>query len=460
MSETTDQEHPADDQDVEIVPLLDNPIGTQFIAPVPRFTPRQRRMQLIVTISVVILALAILFSSSPVVRDLIIPSPSPTLVPGVNLFYIQLQPAWGKISVDGRALARLPVIGKDAPLQLAPGRHMLQWIAPPFITQSCTVSVPPSQNDTCSYNATQALSDGLSAWVVKFSASLAMLSGEQRASLIDVAQAALDMSDTTTTVQPGERYSVQSRHVRYSVATTPLKAMLRFVLDTDPNSSGSCIIGGRDTGQGCFYVGQDCRLFCSDPPFPIYSGPPATPTSSGSTWNVLATIYPTWNYTTLSGRKVAVAQSDDVSELERDDDEFLQLLSISWSGAAWHVTARVSDTNPFENPVCGIAQDETQSGTLLSRKLPANVSIQWYDVDEPLYAAGCVALLVLIQGHPKTVPPSTYTITLAYFLHRFGVLLAANPLAHRLVPSLPIADAADQQLAVQIVARSKVLQGL
>lgn len=460
MSETTDREHPADEQDVEIVPLPDNPVGTRFIAPVPRFTTRQRRMHLIVTIGVVILALALLFSSSPGVRGLLIPPPSPTLVPGVNLFYVQLQPTWGKISVDGRALARLPVIGKDAPLQLAAGRHVLRWIVPPFITQSCTVSVPPSQNDTCSYNATQALSDGLSAWVVKFSASLAMLSDEQRASLIRVAQAALDMSDTTTMVQPGEMYSVQFQNEPYSVATAPLRATLRFVLDANSNSPGSCIIGGHDTGQGCFYVGQDCRLFCSDPPFPIYSGPPAVPTPSGSTWNVLAAIYPTWNYTTLSGRKVAVAQSDDVGEIGRDDDEFLQPLSISWSGASWRVTARVSDTNRFENPICGTAQDETQSASLLSRQLPANISIQWYDVDEPLYAAGCVALMVIIQGHPKTVSPSTYTVTLAYFLHRFGVLLAANPMAHRLVPSLPIANTADQRLAVQIVAYSKVLQGL
>lgn len=471
--ETTDREHPADDEDVEIVSLPDHPVGTRFIQPMsswparpslaPRFTPRQRRMQLIITIGVVILALAIVFASSPGVRGLIIPKPTPTLVPGVNLFYFQLQPAWGKVAIDGRALVRLPVIGKDAPVQLAVGRHLLQWIAPPFVTQSCTVSVPPTQSDTCSYNASQMLSDGLSAWIVRFTATLAMLPGGQSAALIRVAQTALDAQSTTTTVQPGEVYGVQSQKESYSIAATPLRATLRFVLDANPNSPGSCIISGRDTGQGCFYVGQDCRLFCSDPPQSVNPGLPAAGTltsPSGSTWNVLAAIYPTWNYTTLAGRKVAVAQSDDVSEGERDEDEFLEPMSISWSDSAWRVTAPISDTNRFENPICGTAQDETQSETLLGRQFPPNLSIQWYDVDEPLYAAGCVALLVLIQAHPKTLPPSTYTVTLAYFLHRFGILLAANSVAHRLAPSLPVASAADQQIAVQIVARSKVLQGL
>ena len=470
MSETTDREHPADDQDVEIVSLPGQPARMQFSTPTPdhpplapRFTPRQRRMQLIVTISVVLLALLIVFGSSAAVRGLIIrqPTPTPTLVPGANLFYIQLQPAWGKIALDGHTLARLPVIGKDAPLQLVAGRHVLQWIAPPFVTQSCTVSVPPSTNDTCSYNATQALSDGLSAWVVKFSASLAILPVGQRASLARVAQAALDTQNTTTTVQPGELYGVPSQEASYSVAAAPLRATLRYLLDTNAASPGSCIIGGRDTGQGCYYVGQDCRLFCSDPPPSLNLGPPAaTPTPSGSEWDVLAAIYPTWNYTTLAGRRVAIAQSDDVSEVGRDSDEFLEPLSISWNGSAWRVTAQISDSNHFENPICGTTQDETQSDTLLGRQLPADLSVQWYDIDESLYAAGCVALLVLIEAHPKTLPPSTYTVMLAYFLHRFGVLLAANTLAHRLVPSLPVASAADQQLAAQMVARSRVLQGL
>ena len=121
MSEATDREQPADDQDIEIVSLPDRPGDTQFIAPVssparpslaPRFTPRQRRLQLIVTISVIMLALEI------------------------NLFYIQLEPAWGKVAIDRHTLAHVPMTG-TGPLRLSPGHYTLQWIAAPFVTQRC-----------------------------------------------------------------------------------------------------------------------------------------------------------------------------------------------------------------------------------------------------------------------------------------------------------------------------------
>lgn len=458
----------ADERDEQIVDLPgDKTPSTVRESLMPRFTPRQRRIQLAVTISVVIMALAVIFGSAASGRGMSIAlfgrqaTPTPTLMPGFNLFYITLQPVWGKVAIDGHILARLPLIGEDRPLQLAIGLHILQWRAPPLLTQSCTITVPPSPNDTCSYNSSVSLASGLGAWVVRFSASLAMLAPTQRDVLLKAAQAVLDAQAAAVTVQPGEIYGVAAQGKMFSVANQPLRAALRFVLDTDPASKGSCIIYARDTGQGCSYAGQDCRLFCSDPPQPLNSGPPTQPVSSSSqAWDVLAAIVPTWNYATLAGQPVATAQSDEVSDGTRESDEFLQPLRIAWDGTAWHVTARISDTNQFENPFCGTTQDEAQSGVLLGQQLPSNLSMQWYYINEANHAAGCVGLLALIQAHPKTLPPSAYTVMPAYFLHRFGLLLAANALAHHLAPSLPVADGYDQQVAAHMVTQSKVLQNL
>jgi hypothetical protein len=52
-----------------------------------------------------------------------------------------------------------------------------------------------------------------------------------------------------------------------------------------------------------------------------------------------------------------------------------------------------------------------------------------------------------------SVPHQTNTSTLqhgAYFLYRFGVLMAANDLAHHFFPGLPFADAYEQSIAQHI----------
>lgn len=61
--------------------------------------------------------------------------------------------------------------------------------------------------------------------------------------------------------------------------------------------------------------------------------------------------------------------------------------------------------------------------------------------------------MLLASASPNTpavpAPP-------AYYLYRFGVLLAANDLAHRYFPSLPIADTYEQTSAQQITTHNKV----
>jgi hypothetical protein len=157
----------------------------------PVFSPRQRRLYLVLLNGLMIVVVVLILASTTSVRDLVssvfihpTPSPTATLVPGVDLFYVQASPSWGRLLADGHSTS-IPAIGIDPPLRFARGQHLLVWQADPFLSQRCTVSVPNSPADTCNYRETAPSTSGLSAWVITFSESLATLSHEQRATLRD-----------------------------------------------------------------------------------------------------------------------------------------------------------------------------------------------------------------------------------------------------------------------------------
>ena len=60
--------------------------------------------------------------------------------------------------------------------------------------------------DTCFLDEIAQVNSALSAWIITFSVSLAALPNEQRTSLIQTAQTALDAQQLTDTVRPGELY--------------------------------------------------------------------------------------------------------------------------------------------------------------------------------------------------------------------------------------------------------------
>src|SRR5260370_33157000 len=91
----------------------------------PGVSARRHRLQLFVTAGIVVLALLVILGSTAPVRELVsgvfirpTPTPVPTLAPGVDLFYVQGNPPWGQLSIDGKALAHLPRISQELP----PGR--------------------------------------------------------------------------------------------------------------------------------------------------------------------------------------------------------------------------------------------------------------------------------------------------------------------------------------------------
>jgi len=159
------------------------------------------------------------------------PTPTPTLIPGENLFYITTSPAWGKISIDGHTVARLPEIG-STPLTLAAGGHTIRWDAPPFSPQQCIVYVPPqgSTGGACSAYSAQPVrrgkDAGLQATVVSFTADSSMLPAAQYTALVNATQAFLNSLQATDTVQPGEQFVDLNAPRSIATASQPLRSTL------------------------------------------------------------------------------------------------------------------------------------------------------------------------------------------------------------------------------------------
>jgi len=451
------------DLEVEIVDLPDEDDTSKkkSARPFPSFSSsiqansvtRQRRLQLTVTVSILAIVIIVILSSSIPVRTLAVrlfsgPTPVPTapLTPGSDLFYINGAPTWGRAYLDGHLIAHLPRVAVDAPLRIARGQHVMQWRADPFQEQRCIVSVPPDYSvDTCHYNDSVNLPSGVTAWLLSFTASLLILPDQSRQSLLQAVQTALDTQRSTEIVRTGELYNASSQRGTFITAQQPLRATLHFQLDTNPLSptSAPCTIDGQNNGFECAVWGQDCRSFCADPT----GGSDAN--SSMKAWDVLGIILPVWDYTTLDGKSVAQNQPDAFAGAE--GYETLLPLHIVWNGSAWQVTIPLDSANtlPFGNPFCVSAKTEIELDSSLYAAQLKNVTVQWKYTSSAIPAAGCVAVATPNLSGLLITPSPSYHVA-AYCLQRFGVLLAANDVAHQLWPMMPMADAYEQHLAQQL----------
>src|SRR5215469_17773207 len=126
----------------------------------PQFLLRHRKLQLLITTSVVMMAILVIVGSVMGVRNLLpggsagsLATPALSPEPHNDLFYFQLNPPWGHLSIDGHASVRVPTVSTDSPLSLPPGQHKLLWQAVPFHPVSCIVVVPVISNpSTCNHS--------------------------------------------------------------------------------------------------------------------------------------------------------------------------------------------------------------------------------------------------------------------------------------------------------------------
>ena len=197
-----DRNNEQDTSEVEITDL-DEPSLTSSSPRRFRFVPRQYRVPASIGIvgTVVLVILLIWAGTSSPARQLLFPtvSPSPTTPSGSPTYYIQANPPWGYLTLDGHAVQLPPDTGMGAPLVLTSGQHTLVWHAYPFFDQHCMLTAPLETGiDTCDHP--MVLPPGESGSVnsiIYFRPSLNLLAAAQRTALIQAAQQALDSEEST-----------------------------------------------------------------------------------------------------------------------------------------------------------------------------------------------------------------------------------------------------------------------
>ncbi len=220
---------------------------------------------------------------------------------------------------------------------------------------------------------------------------------------------------------------------------------MHFHLDANPASQNSCVNGYNDTCNDS-NSGQSCLQLCS-----FINGESPAP-SAHPIWDVTALFYPTWTYTTQSGQVVAQNQPD-ASSTSAGEDHSIDL-SVTWDGTKWHVKPDIAPEfryNTAHSPACASISNQISPTTYGATASGANVF--WDFAVGTNEAAGCLGVVVLSPQSPQT--PVNFKQPAAYFLYRFGVLLAANPLAHSEFPGIPMANTYEQSIAQSIAAKLK-----
>ena len=369
-------------------------------------------------------------------------------MPDTDLFYMEGIPPWGHLLVDGHPVSNLPVESGNKPLRLARGHHKLLIIAEPFQPISCSVSVPLTLTDTCLLTTTdlQLLTGG---WHITFFESLATLPVTERTALIQATQAELDKQQSSTRVQTGEHFiHIGSNHA-IDTATQPLLATVRYQLVVPSILDISCATVIEPSNPACASELQHCYLFC-----PLAGELLLLSTLTKQyqlstklkSWNVEVAMRALWSYTTLDNKLIAADQPDTRPDIT--DYEHLVTLGITWDGARWHVTV-LSPIIQVGNILACIPAEDNFSKVLLPATTGTDKTFAPFRfASGPVSAAGC--LVVAQQLLPGPVITTSRTPP-AYYLYRFGLFLAANDVAHRLRPQIPVANAYQLALAQNLI---------
>ena len=408
--------------------------------PIPPPRPQGRLGLIFIAVAIVLLVAVIVGTVTPL-RNVIISSFSSPTQPASppKTISISFDSNVGSVTFKGQTYHQ------SFTLQLPAGAYPITWRGEPFRPITCTATVPFSlPQDTCGPYETQDYPNRVES--ITFFPNFSYLSSKEQATLLQQIQAALGTLKASETVLPGESYALFSSTTQLTStvqAAHPLRATLSFHLDTDLHSTRQC---GQNDPE-CGLNGLDCRVFCTS--IQDY----AQSTSTEFRWHVVAVLYPSWDYTTLDGKTVATGQPDSTSSVT--GTEHSVHLDLTWNRAAdtWHVSLPIQsnysptggDSSSFIDVACANAQELTAASYGVTKQIPAT-TLTWKFAIGSNHAAGCLAI-AQSDTDPHAAP--------AYFLYRFGILLAANAQAHSYFPDFPMVDANEQSIAAQIAAQSK-----
>ena len=368
-------------------------------------------------------------------------TPSATTGPDSDLFYLLPNPPGVTASLDGRPLGTLPLPGGGHPLRLSAGHHQFRWTSSlyPLSTLTCQVSVPASGSDTCPFVLSEFIPFSLASEpgrIIAMHESLAALAAPEGNALISAIRHAVEGISSTALVQPGETFYYFDNNTLSGepvVAQEPLQATLTFQY-LAPNESGypePCILG--QPAIPCRFPGQDCGVVCT-----VAQPPPLVTPHPATDWIAAVNVHASWTYTLLDG-------TPDAQNVAEHFGVQLMALRITRDAGGWHVTPIIGHTPGLaaaDDPVCDPARyllSQTNSWSFMIVNPPPYGRSVF--VSSAALAEGCA---VGLDFGPPTAP--------AIFLQRFGVLSTANDVARNPSDNLPIADAAERQVAEQLLA--------
>ena len=431
---------PAEDLDVEISSLEGGENLPNFINDPPFIARKYRRSLTIVTVASGILALLIIFLNTfPINVSLsqLFPTSKQT---GPRLS-IQANPGWGQLYIDGKKVALIHN-GDETIVPVSGGRHELVWLARPFSSQRCEISLPPGSGpDSCIHpQSVYGSSDDIRLHII-FTENLLDLPSYERDALTQAVQASLDQQQESEMVQVGEPYTQASEGdssnkkackvtgrlaLCFTKADQPLRATLKMQLSTNISAT-DCALGL------CQANGANCHLFCDtrdsvQQTLNPFSSPMLF--SDQAVWRPFVLVHLFWQFSSPDGKPITTNQPDTFI-LGMQNEQMVQLI-VNRIGDKWDVMA-----SPFRMyfganaPVCEAAQRDVYDLLFPVDHVVSGLSF----LSGPTPTTGClIQIEPTYQGTPALAHAQQGS---AYLMQHFGVLVAVNESAHRQWPYLP-----------------------
>ncbi|HEU5437672.1 MAG TPA: hypothetical protein VFU88_00170, partial [Ktedonobacterales bacterium] len=376
-------------------------------------------------------ALAMVIAGLPGMRDELgglFRGPQTPLPYGANTLYLVNVVPWGRLTVDGSSGLARQLTSTSPAIVLPRGRHALIYVAPPFSTRRCLVSVPAAAGDTCArmprlpndINAIQ--SPAMRA--LDMGDSLNGLAPTQREALLAAAGDALAAASPSGTVRPGEHYFSQDDTV--VLASQQLPVALVYRLDPSPATIGNGV------------AQQVCAPLCA-----AALTYPASP--NRDRWAMTTHVIAGWRVG-AAGPVLPAAVPDDPRL------PLMRALLVSWDGA-WRIevtrepTPHPPSDNQIDNQTCSMAEGALLTFAQMHPEPPqrGNSLLSQLDLAAESPMDGCVIVMQARASNGARISQ--------FVLYRYGVLLAANAEAARAFPAMARATAGENALARQI-ARS------
>ncbi|HEY7358947.1 MAG TPA: hypothetical protein VH590_20830 [Ktedonobacterales bacterium] len=216
--------------------------ATRRVGPT-RLSPRARARRVALVASAFLALAVVILASQAATRNQVvgfvqqfIPTPTPTLAPGADRFYIAADVPWITVALDGQPIA-LPRIGVDAPLRLARGHHLLIWAAEPFQPQQCSLDIPATPASSCPPHRSGQAGHSRAVGFCHRPARIARHAPRQPA-------AGADSGDAGGALRL-QRYGTAGRDVSYPAARTPAEHLRRWHRPAAAAGDASASVGYR-----------------------------------------------------------------------------------------------------------------------------------------------------------------------------------------------------------------------